>query len=73
MAVDLVNQLFQVTFFLNKVYLIGIYDQKRCIGIIKKEIIKGFIYRIKVIGIHKRFIFPATFGNSLQQYFGASL
>ena len=65
MAVDLVNQLFQVTFFFNKVDLIGIYDQKWGIGIIKKEIIEGFIYRIEVIGVHKSFIFPAAFGNSL--------
>ena len=65
MTVDLVNQLFQVTFFFNKVDLIGIYDQKRCVGIIKKEIIEGFIHRIKIIGVHKSFIIPASLGNSL--------
>ena len=73
MAVDLYYQLFKITFFFNKVDLIGIYDQKRCVGIIKKEIIEGFIYRIEIIGVHKSFIIPTSFGNSLYQDFCAGL
>ena len=56
MAVDLVNQLFQVTFFLNKVYLIGINDQKRCIGIVKKVNDKISLYDTAIVSANDELV-----------------
>ena len=67
MGIDLFYQLFQVIFFLDEIYLIGINDQEGSFGIIKKEIIEGLIHFVQIFGIDEWFIVPVPFFNPVQQ------